>query len=645
MLLREHLLKWVAAAVLIPLVCTAAPSSARAQGIENVLHSSARMFPEIGADVRVIKRDSAGRYYIIAKPPSVIWVYSATGQRLGQIPNSHSGAATIRYAVDLDLDSDGNLYVADRGSNAVDVFRPDGSLASRVPVQAPMSVVALPEGQFAVVTLHSESLVTIHDKKGREVDDFGNPQELGLSSTPQSLLDIGKIYGSPAGYIYFAFISAPDPTIRKFDRGGYVVYTTSLPARDFELALPSSSADDRIQFGFNMMQMNFSDQVNAWTAVGTSGDVRFGSGVGTGLGARMRGGPLGPGGGGFGGPPSGGGFGGPGPGGPGPMGLFNDDNGAGGSPGMNGASVFGQGAFEHGQLHFNMGANLTNARRFNRAPGASGAPNTNTNGNNPAGGNGSPPANGPDDQQSASGDILQYNPPQLADDSGSAEETGTLSMSADNSLSSEELGMIPPAANTQLGTMFAGMGFQPGMFVGGQGFEPRRFFRPLGAGGPPGGPPPGRFGGFGGPPRPGFGANGANGFHFGPPGRFGFGMYNVEASVRINLDRPKPQTNEKPTISAIAVDPLTGEVWAGIGNALVHLDGNGNEVATYYVATPEGRPLHPSAILVEKDRVLIADDPLGIFSFVLPEPAPKANRKQPQSAITAQPSPPAATPE
>jgi len=578
------------------------------------------MFPEIGADVRVIKRDSAGRYYIIAKPASVIWIYSAGGQLLGQIPNSNSGGATIRYAVDLDLDSAGNLYVADRGSNAVDIFRPDGSLAARAPVLAPMSLVALPNGQFAVVTLHSESLVTIHDQKGREVDDFGNPTELGLTAAPDSLLDMGKIYGSPAGYIYFAFTSVPDPTIRKFDRGGYVVYTTALPARDFELALPSSSADDRIQFGFNMMQMNFSDEVNTWANVGTSGDVRFGSGVGTGLGERMRGGGLGPG---------GGGFGGPGFGGSGPMGMFNDNSGSGGPMAMNGASVFGQGSLEHGQMHFDMGANLANRRRGNRTPAGTGTANGNNNGNNAAGGNGnsSSAGNGPDDQ-SASGDLLQYNAPELAvEDSGEADETGELSMSADNSLSSEELGIVPPAANEQLGTIFAGTGFQPGMFVGGQGFEPRRFFRPLGAEGPhPGGPP----GGFGGEHF-----SGANGFHFGPPGRFGFGMYNVEASMRINLDRPKPQADEKPTISAIAVDPVTGEVWAGIGNALVHLDKDGNEIATYYVATPEGRPLHPSAILVEKDRVLVADDPLGIFSFALPEPAPKP--RKPQSTVTAQP--------
>jgi hypothetical protein len=616
MLHREHFQGWVAAAVWVLLAGAAAPWSARAQGIENVLHSNARMFPEIGADVRVIKRDSAGRYYIIAKPPSVIWIYSADGQRLGQIPNANSGAATIRYAIDLDIDSAGNLYVADRGGNAVEIFRADGSLVARVPVLAPMSLVALPNGQFAVVTLHSESLVTIRDQKGREVDDFGNPTELGLSAAPDSLLDMGKIYGSPAGYIYFAFTSSPDPTIRKFDRGGYVVYTSSLPARDFELSLPSSSADDRIQFGFNMMQMNFSDEVNTWTTVGTSGDVRFGSGVGTGLGERLRGGGAG-------------GFGGGGFGGSGPMGIFDDNHGAAGPPSLNGASVFGQGTIEHGQLHFDMGANLANRRRYNRMN--AGATGTGTGTNGAAGTNGS----SQDDPSSAGDDILQYSAPDLTTDESAADEAEILSMNADNSLSSEELGIVPPAADTQLGTIFAGTGFQPGMFVGGQGFEPRRFFRPLGAG-------PGAGAGgdhFSGVPHGGFGANG---FHFGPPGRFGFGMYNVEASVRVNLDRPRRHADEKPTISAIAVDPETGDVWAGIGNALVHLDRDGIEVGTYYVATPEGRPLHPSAILVEKGRVLVADDPLGIFSFALPEPAPKANRKQPQSNIVAEP---ASTPD
>ena len=55
------------------------------------------------------------------------------------------------YAVDFDLDSKGRLFVADRGDNRVKIYTGDGALESSVFINAPMSVVALANGQFAVV--------------------------------------------------------------------------------------------------------------------------------------------------------------------------------------------------------------------------------------------------------------------------------------------------------------------------------------------------------------------------------------------------------------------------------------------------------------------------------------------------------------
>src|SRR5271156_3923044 len=88
----------------------------------------ARVFPEIGPGVRALKRDSSGRYYVLAGPATVIWIYGAAGKRVGQIPNASSGDAKIVYAEDIDVDSAGRLFVADRGANAVKIFKPDGSL-------------------------------------------------------------------------------------------------------------------------------------------------------------------------------------------------------------------------------------------------------------------------------------------------------------------------------------------------------------------------------------------------------------------------------------------------------------------------------------------------------------------------------------
>ena len=70
---------------------------------------------------------------------------------------------------------------------------------------------------------------------------------------------------------------------------------------------------------------------------------------------------------------------------------------------------------------------------------------------------------------------------------------------------------------------------------------------------------------------------------------------------------------------ALGIDPETHEVWAAIGDELVHFDRDGNRRAAYLTATKEGAPIEASAILIEHDRMLIAADPIGVFDVALPE--------------------------
>jgi hypothetical protein len=75
----------------------------------------------------------------------------------------------------------------------------------------------------------------------------------------------------------------------------------------------------------------------------------------------------------------------------------------------------------------------------------------------------------------------------------------------------------------------------------------------------------------------------------------------------------------KPAIRALGADPITQELWIAIGDELVHFDKDGNRRASYRTSTKEGVRIDASAILVERNRILIAADPMGIFDFVLPE--------------------------
>ncbi len=85
------------------------------------------------------------------------------------------------------------------------------------------------------------------------------------------------------------------------------------------------------------------------------------------------------------------------------------------------------------------------------------------------------------------------------------------------------------------------------------------------------------------------------------------------------LEQRGDQPTFKKILTAIGVDRATGEVWMALYNLLLHFDKDGNRSATYRIYTREGARLEASVILVEKDRLLIGNDPLGIYEFDRPD--------------------------
>ena len=237
-----------------------------------------------------MKRDSAGRYYIIANPSNAILIFSPDGKRIGEIPQAGSEIAKIQYAVDFDIDTTGRILVADRAANAIEIFSPEGALLAKVPVFAPTGVVALPDKQFAVSTLRSKRLVEIRNEQGVLLRSFGDPADAGIDVDSKKMQNIGKISGDGTGDIYFAFTALADPTVRRYDRYGYAATDATFAASRYEPSL-HPSADDRVQFGVNFSQTNFSDAYNTWATVGNKGDILFGGGLSPGLGAHTGGGP------------------------------------------------------------------------------------------------------------------------------------------------------------------------------------------------------------------------------------------------------------------------------------------------------------------------------------------------------------------
>jgi hypothetical protein len=89
-------------------------------------------------------------------------------------------------------------------------------------------------------------------------------------------------------------------------------------------------------------------------------------------------------------------------------------------------------------------------------------------------------------------------------------------------------------------------------------------------------------------------------------------------AVRREIDRQE-RRGDTPTfkrvVTAMGVDRANGEVWVALHNTLLHFDKDGNRRASYQLYTPEGARLEADIILVEKEGLIIGNDPLGIYEF------------------------------
>jgi hypothetical protein len=223
----------VCLAVAIAAAWNLSRAAAQDQEFSRALLARARVFPEIGAGIVAIKSDGAGRYYLLAAPAKAIAIYQADGKPIGQIPNANSRGAKIVYAQDIDVDSKGRIFVADRGANAVKIFEPDGSLDATIPVAAPISLVALSGGEFAVAGLRSKQLVSIFDAQGRLARSFGEVPGAPAGAARAESIIPGRIYGDLADHIYFVFSDLPELLLRRYDRFGFASYEASLPLSEF----------------------------------------------------------------------------------------------------------------------------------------------------------------------------------------------------------------------------------------------------------------------------------------------------------------------------------------------------------------------------------------------------------------------------
>jgi hypothetical protein len=219
--------------ILLLLLALATPSDLRAQDEPN-LDAKQHIFSEVGAGFRAIRRGPSGHYYVLVAPGPAVLVFDAAGKKLQQVPSQPTGAAAIVFGASLDVDAAGQIYVADRGGNAVKIYAADGTLAASIPVSEPTSVAALPGGEVAVASLNADNLIAVYDSHGKLLRSFGELADLADSPELNHRLNLGYLLADASGNLYYAFEYLPEPTVRKYDSVGYLQSEFSITTLDFQ---------------------------------------------------------------------------------------------------------------------------------------------------------------------------------------------------------------------------------------------------------------------------------------------------------------------------------------------------------------------------------------------------------------------------
>ena len=197
------------------------------------LNAHARLLPNAGTGIRAIRRDAAGRYYVLSGPGATVDIYSLAGVKVGQVPAKPAADSKIVFGEDFYLDPAGRVYVADRGANEIKIYAADGTFAGKIPVMAPVSVAALSSGEIAVASLASQRFVDVFDSTGRRVRSIGGSSNSTDITTPNAQLNRGFFTEDSTGHFYYSLMYLPDPTIRKYDEYGYAAYEIAIPSKEF----------------------------------------------------------------------------------------------------------------------------------------------------------------------------------------------------------------------------------------------------------------------------------------------------------------------------------------------------------------------------------------------------------------------------
>lgn len=195
-----------------------------ASDVDDQLMAKRRIFPSIGPGLRALRHGQDGKYYLLASPNVGIAVFDSNGKQLttiGAPVTGNAGHSPIAFGEDCDVDSHGNLYVADRGYDQINFFSPEGKLLRSIPFNSPVSLAALPEGEVAVTSPRGLHLVSVFGSNGRLAREFGDPEPLSEREDLNRYVSNGRLASDPQGRLYYGYTYLPEPLVRQYDRFGF----------------------------------------------------------------------------------------------------------------------------------------------------------------------------------------------------------------------------------------------------------------------------------------------------------------------------------------------------------------------------------------------------------------------------------------
>jgi hypothetical protein len=206
---------------------------------EHELLAKRRVFNTVGAGFRAIHRGPDGNFYVLTAPATALQIYTVAGKQIGQFPGDNATAskgASLVYGESFDIDGEGRIVVCDRGANAVKIYTPNGALSASIAVRNPSSVVFLPGGDVAVASSKTPHLVSVYNLSGQFTGEFGDREDIADRADVNDQVNFGELAVDETGNVYFAFDFLPEPTLRKFDRGGEISSEIVLNTLEFQPA-------------------------------------------------------------------------------------------------------------------------------------------------------------------------------------------------------------------------------------------------------------------------------------------------------------------------------------------------------------------------------------------------------------------------